>query len=919
MRTRVALAALVAATSLAAVAAAQDKPPKDYAYNTIWLEGEAAAQAKTARHPWWYDQVQKDQLSGGDWLSNFSADAGPGTATYQFRAPKEGSYRLYLRVNPTRSGYSYAIDNGPPQKLDLGTAFDTANVAADNKPDLRFIGWVDAGEVRLTGRPQRMTVTIDGEVDHHGAIDAIVFTDDAGWTPQGKAKPWGAAKATVAAAEGTWAWDPARDRFSDDALLDLRYLNEDVAGQHGFVKADKNGDFVRGDGEPIRFWALTTGVYEKGMDALREHAKFLAKRGVNMVRYHGNVRNTKGPLGSINEEAREQLWQLVAAMKDEGIYVTYSPYYAHATPAGEARQNWGIPRDPSADNLGSLLFFDDKLQDAYKQWLRDTLVPVNPHTGVALKDDPAIAIIQIQNEDSLLFWTFNSLKGDDYDLLRKKFGQWLAKKHGSLEKARAEWEDTPAQGDRGPDDWSAGLIGFSNLWAWFQPNLNEGGLGKRMADEAEFIVTLQRDWNAEVVRFLREDIGAKHLINANNWKTADPLRLNDLERYTYTSTDIMGVNRYTGGSHEGENNGWAVVKGQKYTDESVLLSPGKLPVALKQPQGYPFIISEGLWVPPQGYQSEGPLLVAAYSSLNGFDAHYWFATGDVQWTEPKSANGYLPSVGKWVAGSPEQMGEFPAAALMFRKGYVKRGEPAVVEHRALADLYQRKAPIISEEGTFDPNRDAVDITRQSPVKTEVDRKAFLVGPVEVVYDSNPAKTKVANLSRYIDESAQTVASNTGELLWNHGDGFATVNAPKAQAATGFLSKAGEIKLEDVTIASNDEYATITVVSMDDLPLKASRKVLVQVGTVARPTGWATRGTTVTQNGKPVPAFEIVEHGKAPWLIRQTDTTLTLTNTSVTKATALDPNGMPQGEVEVQKQGSNLTLKLPTNAKYVVLQ
>ncbi|MFH1921827.1 MAG: hypothetical protein ABIP48_18330, partial [Planctomycetota bacterium] len=40
------------------------------------------------------------------------------------------------------------------------------------------------------------------------------------------------------------------------------------------------------------------------------------------------------------------------------------------------------------------------------------------------------------------------------------------------------------------------------------------------------------------------------------------------------------------------------------------------------------IISESSWVPPLRYQSEGPLLVAAYSSLTGVDVFYWFSTGD---------------------------------------------------------------------------------------------------------------------------------------------------------------------------------------------------------------------------------------------------------------------------------------------------
>ena len=56
------------------------------------------------------------------------------------------------------------------------------------------------------------------------------------------------------------------------------------------------------------------------------------------------------------------------------------------------------------------------------------------------------------------------------------------------------------------------------------------------------------------------------------------------------------------------------------------------------PAGRPFIISESSWVPPLGYQSEGPFLVAAYSSLTGFDTFYWFSMSDAGFGRP---------IGKW--------------------------------------------------------------------------------------------------------------------------------------------------------------------------------------------------------------------------------------------------------------------------------
>ncbi len=60
---------------------------------------------------------------------------------------------------------------------------------------------------------------------------------------------------------------------------------------------------------------------------------------------------------------------------------------------------------------------------------------------------------------------------------------------------------------------------------------------------------------------------------------------------------------------------------------------------------------------------------------------------------------------KWSASIPTILGEFPAAALLFRKGYVKQGETVVHEERTLRSMYERQSPIIAEDPAFDPNRD----------------------------------------------------------------------------------------------------------------------------------------------------------------------------------------------------------------------
>ena len=721
----------------------------------------------------------------------------------------------------------------------------------------------------------------------------------------------------------TWAFNPSQDAFSDGALLDLSYLNEQTAGETGFIRRSQDGaSFVRGDGAPIRFWALNTYVAGQGIEALRNHARFLAKRGVNMVRLHGQIPQageTGGALDAIDEAERDRLWQLVAAMKDEGIYVTFSPYYPHSVHP-EAAQRWEVPEDSAG--LTGMIYFDPVLQEAYKGWLRQTLVPTNPYTGLALKDDPALAIIQMQNEDSLLFWTFNEIKGREAALLGGRFGQFLADKYGSLDAARRAWDGAGAAGpiDGMADDWKGGVIALSNIWH-LTADASAGSADLRLADQAQFLTNTMRDWHGEVARFLREDIDAPQLFNAGNWRTADDAVLDDLERYAYTAGDVIGVNRYVTALHEGEYAGWAIVSGDKFRHEGLLKRPLDLPVTLRQPVGYPYMISETLWVPPMWEQAEGPILMAAYQALTGIDISYWFATRDIEWRAPQSANGYLPSIGKWVVSTPQHMGAFPAAALIFRQGLIAEAPPVVIEHRSLDALWSRSSPLVVAQQGYDPNRDeglnlfGLFSRDEEPVAASASPLSFLVGPVAVSFDSEADSFVHPDLGTLIDEERRVVTSLTRQLSWDWGLGVVTLDAPLAQGVVGALSSRPSFALQDVTIESDADYASIIVAPLDGTPIAEATRLLVQVNSIARPTGWRAQPVE-HESGQ---ALEVTAFGEAPWQIDRVNARLRIRNPSLSRATALDANGMATAPVAVIQRAGEISLELPSDTLYVVIE
>jgi hypothetical protein len=880
---------------------------------TVWVEGESSRRASVQRHPWWYDQVKKDQLSGGDWISHWSDDR-DGVAEYPVQVSAAGRYAFWVRANPVQSRLSYQLDRGTWTPIDMATdAIDTLNVAADDKPDLRFLAWKKLGVLPLSKGGHRLAFKFHSESHHHGALDAFVLTTEP-FLPSGTTRP---GEARGLATAGTWSFLPERDTFSPQAKFDLRGLNEQVAGAKGFVRLSEDGEsFVLGDGALVRFWAVTTYVQrDRSAEDLAHHARFLAKRGVNMVRLHGQLpsKAKDSRLPDVDQKAIEEAWKLVAAMKKQGIYTMISPYWAASQKHVPAA--WGIEGWPENQDPQGLLFFNPRLQEGYKSWLKALLAPPNPHTGIPLAKDPALAIIQLQNEDSMLFWTMQAVKGRQLRLLGEQFAAWAARKYGSVERALQAW-----QGDGMPeDDPSRGVLGIHIVWEWTQDR--EGGRKLRLDDQLQFFAETMYRFNREIARYLREDLGCKQLINAGNWKTADTTRLNDVERWSYTANEVLAVNNYYSPVHIGPDRGWRIDKGDTFEDVSALLNPRALPLNLKQVEGHPMMVTESHWVPPLGYQSEGPFLVATMQSLTGVDAFYWFATGEAEWSNTDRADWDAASRQKWSIATPMVLGQFPATALLYRKGYLKQGEPVVVEHRTLRQLWERVLPLLSEDPSYDPNRDRGDSARRSNTRLAVDPLAFLAGPVKVVYGSDPRKTKVAELRRLIDHKNRVIRSVTGQVSWDYGKGICTIDAPCAQGATGFLKKVPTIRLKDVTIESANEYATVTAVSLDGLPLKQSKRVLVQVGTLARPTGWVERETTFrgddgkqTYRGK-----QVIDTGKMPWAIAEAKIALTIANPGLQKAPQLDANGMPVGRVRTKAEGPSVRLTLPKDALYVVLE
>jgi hypothetical protein len=164
---------------LGASAAAGPGSPGDN--DTVWVEGETASVKHVTPHPWYSDAVRKEQMSGSGWLSHFGNS--DGTAQYDLTIPKDGDYVLWVRGNPMGT-LSFQVNGGSWTKFENSKPVDVVNLATDDKPDLRLLGWLRAGPLPLKQGP----LSLSFKMHNHGSIDCFTLTTRP-FEPRGILKP----------------------------------------------------------------------------------------------------------------------------------------------------------------------------------------------------------------------------------------------------------------------------------------------------------------------------------------------------------------------------------------------------------------------------------------------------------------------------------------------------------------------------------------------------------------------------------------------------------------------------------------------------------------------------------------------------------------------------------------------------------
>jgi len=206
------------------------------------------------------------------------------------------------------------------------------------------------------------------------------------------------------------------------------------------------GEHFEHEGKRVRLWGvnLSFGANLPAKEEAADVAERLAAAGVNTVRMH-HLDTSRWPRGiwdgrtgrGFEPEALDRLDYFINELAKRGIWVNLNLHVgrAHSEYVGAPKTN----RD--YDKMANL--FAPELIEAQREYARQILTRTNRYRNARWADDPAVAIVEITNENSFFMWgseeTLRTLPDYYAKILRERFNAWLKAKYGSDEKLKAAW------------------------------------------------------------------------------------------------------------------------------------------------------------------------------------------------------------------------------------------------------------------------------------------------------------------------------------------------------------------------------------------------------------------------------------------------------------------------------------------------
>jgi hypothetical protein len=466
-------------------------------------------------------------------------------------------------------------------------------------------------------------------------------------------------------------FNPNTNQFPRSSLHDFSGLVEAPAGRRGFVST-RGDHFYWADGSRARFWGINVAntslqASEREIDAMIENFR---RAGFNLLRLH-HFDERGGIIDLEKDNSREfvparlkKLDYWIYKAKQAGIYI-----YLDLLDYRRFKEGDGVV---NAEAIGRAArpyaVFDARLIELQKEYARKLMRDhVNPYTGLAYADDPAIVMLEIYDESGLFMrrGVWRTMPEPYATHFKKLWNDLLQAKYKDTSTLINAWNMALQPGE----NLEAGTIELPAMtWTPNQlpPDQRVFAAASRRNEGALFAYDVHVRYFREMKSYLR-GIGVKIPVCVTG-------RFEDLADLKSMSAelDFIGSNFYY--DHPYWGTGLPAWKPPSYfhnlhplrhVDEKSFAAN----VSLGRIKGKPYVIREWNYCWPNRNRGAGILEAAAYAALHDIDALILF----VYETVPSPRVSYFN-----VRSDPTRWGLVGIGAQIYLKGLVRPARNRVV-------------------------------------------------------------------------------------------------------------------------------------------------------------------------------------------------------------------------------------------------
>ncbi|OHT08200.1 hypothetical protein TRFO_23346 [Tritrichomonas foetus] len=273
--------------------------------------------------------------------------------------------------------------------------------------------------------------------------------------------------------------------ISQNTLVNLSYLNTPITDHLQMYE----GHFFTKDRERVRLFG--TNVCYSNAFPLKTQAKALAQRmsqiGINVVRFHHMDNHNiwdQNDNTQFDEENIDRLHFFIKCLGEEGIYVNLNLHVSRVYPLPEFTETL----QNIFSNGKPLDRFYDPFIEMQKEYARKLLGATNNYTGYIVGQDPIVAFIEINNENSLHYIDekLDSIKETVFETaLLEKWHAYLTEKYGNYNNLKTSWN---------PNDLNETNIYENVEFETYFPS--DCGAKSNGEADGEYIATINTDSNS---------------------------------------------------------------------------------------------------------------------------------------------------------------------------------------------------------------------------------------------------------------------------------------------------------------------------------------------------------------------------------------------------------------------------------------